>query len=52
MLEIYSCCTVCDKELTEVDQKLNIENDNYNFPICIECIQEAKREIISGLTEK
>lgn len=52
MLEIYSYCTVCDKELIEVDQKLNIENDNYNYPICVECLEEAKKEIIYGLTEK
>lgn len=45
MSEVYSKCTVCYKDLTQEDTDFNIEVENQNFPICINCLEEAALKI-------
>lgn len=49
MTQMYSSCTVCYEPLTEEDTKVNIEKENYYFPVCKKCLSETSIEIDNAL---
>ncbi|MCK2000117.1 hypothetical protein MZM54_01795 [[Brevibacterium] frigoritolerans] len=49
MTQMYSSCTVCYEPLTEEDTKVNIEKENYYFPVCKKCLSETSIEINNAL---
>lgn len=45
MSQMYSSCTVCYKPLAKEDFKINEALENFNFPVCLNCLNETSSEI-------
>lgn len=51
MSDVYPSCTICYKDLSEEDKKMNADNNNVNFPLCRECLNEGSNAIKEALKE-
>lgn len=49
--KVYSKCTACYEDLNDDDKKLNLEEDNPNYPVCLKCINNAS-DVIAGILGK
>ena len=45
-IQVHPYCDVCGKELSSEEIEKHLEVENYEFPICDDCFNDAMKKII------
>lgn len=48
-MTVYKYCVICEKELNENEINMNQKHENFDFPICNDCLDKNVNEIMKVL---